>query len=228
MKPVKIYPRQAEKAYDYRRDFMASMAMVLVLMIMVFRVHFNPTVEVEYTEREQPRIELEDIIQTERPKTPPPPPRPRAPSAVPNEVIIEEDVFDFDIDRPEPTVPPPPPTQAPGEPKEEGEEEDEELEYFIAVEEMPSIIGGMDALYEVLEYPDLARRAGVEGRVIVQFIIDEEGNVRNPQVIRGVGAGLDEAAVEAIKQLRFNPGRQRGRPVAVQYTIPVTFIIDRD
>ncbi len=228
MKPVKMYPRKAEKAYDYRRDFMASVAMVLVLLIMVFRVHFNPTVEVEYTEREQPRIQLEDIIQTEQPKRPPPPPRPRAPVAVPDEVIVEEDVFDFDIDRPEPTAPPPPPAPAPGDPKAEEEEEEEELEYFIAVEEMPTIIGGMDALYDVLEYPDLARRAGVEGRVVVQFIIDEEGNVLNPQVIRGVGAGLDEAAVEAIKQLRFNPGRQRGRPVAVQYTIPVTFIIDRD
>ena len=226
MKPVKMYPREAEKAYDYKRNFMTSIIIVLIVLIAVFRVHFNPQEEIKYTEREQPRVELRDIVQTEQPKLPPPPQRPRTPAAVPNEVIIEDQYFDFDIDRTEPTGPPPPPAPAPGEAP--AEEQDEEPEFFIAVEEMPTIIGGIDALYDALEYPVLARRAGIEGRVVVQFIIDEEGNVHNPQVIRGAGAGLDEAAVRAIQQLRFTPGRQRGRAVPVQYTIPVTFILDRD
>ncbi len=223
MKPVKMYPRQAEKTYDYKRNFFTSIIIVLAVLIVLFRVPFNPQVEIKYTEREQPRVELRDIIQTEQKRLPPPPQRPRTPEVVPNEVIVEEEFFDFDVDRPEPTGPPPPPPTAP----EEEAHEEEELEFFIAVEEMPTIIGGMDALYDALVYPELARRAGIEGRVVVQFIIDEEGNVHNPQVIRGAGAGLDEAAVRAIQQLKFTPGRQRGRAVPVQYTIPVSFILDR-
>jgi protein TonB len=57
----------------------------------------------------------------------------------------------------------------------------------------------------------------------VQFVIDERGNVNNPVVVRGIGGGCDEAAVEAVKKAKFTPGMQRGRPVKVSYTLPVTF-----
>jgi len=89
---------------------------------------------------------------------------------------------------------------------------------------MPEIVGGQAALYTVLQYPDMERRAGIEGRVIVQFVVDEEGNVQNLQVVRSGGsAGLDDAALTAIRQMSFTPGMQRGRPVRVQMTQPVVF-----
>lgn len=110
--------------------------------------------------------------------------------------------------------PPPPPVLG----------ESESSDVFVVVEEMPQMIGGQLALFNALRYPEAARRAGIEGRVILQFIVDEEGNVINPTVVRSAGAGgLDEAALEAISQMQFTPGIQRGRPVKVQMTQPVVF-----
>lgn len=96
-------------------------------------------------------------------------------------------------------------------------------EIFIVVERMPELVGGLEALQRNIVYPEIARLAGIEGRVTVQFVIDERGNVNNPVVVRGIGGGCDEAAVEAVKKAKFTPGMQRGRPVKVSYTLPVTF-----
>lgn len=221
MKLIKIKRPEADLADKYRHNFLVSVIIVLSVLILIFKVQLDFKSELNLSEREQRVIQLEDIIQTQQDFTPPPPQRPRIPEAVPNDEIAEDTFFDFDFDVNESSPLPPPP------PAPRDEEEDDEPEFFVAVEQMPSIIGGMEALYAVLEYPRIARLAGVEGRVIVQFIIDENGNVINPQVIRGVGAGLDEAAVQAIQSVRFEPGRQRGRAVPVQYTIPVNFQLDR-
>lgn len=107
--------------------------------------------------------------------------------------------------------PPPPPPDAPVS------------EVFVVVERMPEPIGGMQAIYERIRYPEIARKAGIEGRVVLQFIVDEEGNVTEPHVIRGIGGGCDESALEAIKGIKFTPGMQRGRPVKVQFQLPIVF-----
>lgn len=96
-------------------------------------------------------------------------------------------------------------------------------EVFIVVEEMPEPIGGMRAVYNNLVYPELAKRAGIEGRVVVQFVVDERGEILNPHIIRGIGGGCDEAVLEALKGVRFIPGKQRGRAVKVQFQLPVVF-----
>ena len=112
-------------------------------------------------------------------------------------------------------LPPPPAPMA-------GDDEDEP-EIFVVVERMPELIGGLAQLQSKIVYPEIARLAGIEGRVMVQFIIDEEGRVHNPVVVRGIGGGADEAAIEAVRQARFTPGMQRGQPVKVRYTLPITF-----
>ena len=85
------------------------------------------------------------------------------------------------------------------------------------------MIGGLQSIQGKIKYPEIAILAGIEGRVMVTFVIDEEGNVLNPVVVRGIGGGCDEAAVEAVRKAKFIPGMQRGRPVRVQFTLPVTF-----
>jgi len=100
---------------------------------------------------------------------------------------------------------------------------DNDPDVFAAVEQMPEMIGGVMAFYDALRYPEMARRAGIEGRVIIQFVVDEDGSVLNPRVLRGIGGGADEAAVDAIMQMKFTPGIQRGRPVKVRMTQPVVF-----
>ena len=163
---------------------------------------------------EQEEIVMEEIIQTKQIETPPPPPRPPVPVEVPNDEIIEDELIELDAELDLGDVfelPPPPPPK-----------EDEE-QFFIVVEQMPQLIGGLKKLQSQVYYPEMARRAGIEGRVTVQFIVNEKGQVENPRVIRGIGGGCDEVALEAVSKAKFVPGLQRGRPVKVQYSLPIVF-----
>ena len=101
-------------------------------------------------------------------------------------------------------------------------------EVFEVVDQMPEIIGGLAAIQKELKYPKIARMAGMEGRVIIQFIVNEEGKVVNPRVVRGVGAGMDEEAVRALKTAIFKPGMQDGKAVPVKLSIPITFKLGDD
>lgn len=96
---------------------------------------------------------------------------------------------------------------------------------FVVVEQMPQLIGGLSAMQERVVYPELAKKAGIEGRVVIQFIVDQTGHVRQPRLLRGIGGGCDEAALAALRQMRFTPGLQRGKPVNVKMSIPVTFTL---
>jgi len=103
------------------------------------------------------------------------------------------------------------------------EKKEEAPVYFVAVEEMPEPIGGIAAIQQLITYPEIAKRAGVEGKVYVLAFVDEKGNVTNAKIIKGIGAGCDEAAIDAVLQTRFKPGKQRGTPVKVQVSIPIVF-----
>jgi len=98
-----------------------------------------------------------------------------------------------------------------------------EGDFFVAVENMPELVGGLASLQKMMTYPKLAREAGIEGRVIVQFIVDKEGNVVNPSIVKGVHKSLDEEALRVVKKANFKPGTQRGKPVRVQYSLPITY-----
>ncbi|MCH7976231.1 MAG: M56 family metallopeptidase [Bacteroidetes bacterium] len=98
---------------------------------------------------------------------------------------------------------------------------------YEVVEEMPSIVGGLESIQNEIRYPNMARQAGIEGRVFVQFVVDEEGYVEDAVVMRGLGSGLDAEALRAVSQARFTPGRHRGEAVKVRMTLPVTFRIDQ-
>ncbi|HET8864552.1 MAG TPA: M56 family metallopeptidase [Gracilimonas sp.] len=114
-------------------------------------------------------------------------------------------------------MPPPPPS-----PHTLDKSEDEG-DYFVVVEKMPVLIDGMKSIQSKMEYPDMARRAGIEGRVTVQFIVNENGDVENAKVVRGIGGGADEEALRVVRQAKFEPGMQRGRPVRVKYALSVNF-----
>jgi len=193
-----------------------GLLITLVIFIIAVKVEITSSPIQEYVLGEQEIIEMEEIIQTQHIETPPPPPRPPVPVAVPDDEIIED--IDFQIDAEltlgGPLDLPPPPPQ---------EEEDDGEDFFVVVENMPELIGGLAELQSRIRYPEMARRAGIEGRVYVQFIVNERGEVENPQVIRGIGGGCDEEAIRAVSQAQFRPGMQRGRPVRVQYSLPIVF-----
>jgi TonB family protein len=98
-----------------------------------------------------------------------------------------------------------------------------EDDFLTMVENMPGPIGGMFAIQEKIRYPEIAKRAGIQGKVIIQAFIDENGNVVHAKVLNGIGGGCDEIAVDAVKKTKFNPGTQNGKPVKVQVTIPIVF-----
>lgn len=131
------------------------------------------------------------------------------PNADPNEIIIEDPVNE----EAEVVGTPPPPV---------------EDEVFQIVEQQPEFPGGMSALNQFvrdnLEYPEIARKAGVEGRVIVGFIVGRDGKIRDVQVMRGIGAGCDEEAIRVVREMpNWIPGKQRGNSVSVRFALPITF-----
>ena len=100
---------------------------------------------------------------------------------------------------------------------------EEEPSFFVAVEEMPQLIGGIKSLQGKIVYPEIAKRVGVEGKVIVQAIVDENGKVVSVNTVKGIGSGCDEVAMDAVRNSKFVPGKQRGKNVKVQVTIPIVF-----
>ena len=111
-------------------------------------------------------------------------------------------------------------------PVEKKEEKKEEI--FRSVEQMPQFPGGEAALMKYLQshinYPPMAAENNVQGRVVVQFVVDKTGKVGEVKVVRSVDKDLDKEAVRVCKSLpKFTPGRQNGQAVSVWYTLPVTF-----
>ena len=98
-----------------------------------------------------------------------------------------------------------------------------EDDYLPIAENMPGPVGGMYSIQEKITYPEIAKRAGLQGKVIIQAFIDEDGNVTHTKVVKGLGGGIDEMASDAVRKTKFNPGIQNGKPVKVQVTIPIVF-----
>ena len=114
------------------------------------------------------------------------------------------------------------------EKKEEKPKEEKKEEIFRSVEQMPQFPGGEAALMKYLQshinYPPMAAENNVQGRVVVQFVVDKTGKVGEVKVVRSVDKDLDKEAVRVCKSLpKFTPGRQNGQAVSVWYTLPVTF-----
>ncbi len=199
--------------YTVVLEFGLILALAIFIVAVKMDLHSSPPDE--YSIEEQEIVEMEEIEITKHIETPPPPPRPPVPVEVPNDEIIDDvDInIDAELTLDGPLNMPPPPRQ----------EEEPEEDFFVVVEEMPELIGGLAELQKKIRYPEMARRAGIEGRVFVQFIVNERGEVENPQVVRGIGGGADEEALKAVSQAKFKPGMQRGRPVRVQYSLPIVF-----
>ncbi|MBO7418990.1 MAG: M56 family metallopeptidase [Bacteroidaceae bacterium] len=99
---------------------------------------------------------------------------------------------------------------------------------YVLVDEMPEFPGGMKALLDYLStnvrYPESAKQAGISGRVTTQFVVGEDGAIRDVKVLRGVSPDLDAEAVRVMSSMpKWSPGKQEGKPVAVRYTVPITF-----
>ena len=95
--------------------------------------------------------------------------------------------------------------------------------YLAFADVMPEVKGGLPSLYKKIKYPEIAKKAGISGKVYVMAFIDESGSVKDVKVIKGIGGGCDEAAVNAIKSAEFVPGSNKGKPVKVKMSLPINF-----
>ena len=169
--------------------------------------------------------EMIPITEQEEQKAPPPPPE--APKA---EEIIE--IAENDADVEETTIQASDETDKAVEvkyvPVEVEEEEVEEQQIFQVVEEMPEFPGGMGEcmkwLGKNMKYPTISQENGVQGRVIVQFVVNRDGSIVDAVVARGVDPYLDKEALRVVGLMpKWKPGKQRGKAVRVKYTLPVMF-----
>ena len=205
-----------------------SLVAALLLLILAFRTNIHSENGMDFTPPPQEVIPFDEMPLTVHILKPPQPPRPPVPVVVPDDefiddhslLIIGETIYFPEIPLPEPDEP---------------EKEKPEPEFFIVVEVMPCLlpdsrvcepddnVPGLRDIGKKIRYPEIARKAGVEGRVTIQFIVDENGKVTESAVIRGIGAGCDEEALRVVREAKFKPGKQRGKAVKVKMSLPIAF-----
>lgn len=207
---------KADLRKSYLRTFEISLIVSLATIIVAFK--FSPlSSKAKQIKDEVPElITVEDIINTvQKPNIPPPPKAPQIITASTDD-IVDDFILD-DIDKIKPVQLP---DKLPSKPKIV-----EDDDFFEAVEEMPSPIGGIKAIQEKVHYTEIARRANVEGTVFIEARIDKKGNIIDAFVKKGLGAGLDGEALNAVLSTKFIPGKQRGKPVNVKIVIPIKFVL---
>ncbi len=172
-------------------------------------------------------LEEEEMIPLTQQQPPPPPPPPPPPQTIVLEIVEDDEEIEEDIDLD---------TEADEDMEVEEIEEDDEVieenEIFTIVEDMPSFPGGEAELFKYLgksiKYPKMASEADISGIVYMTFVVGKDGSIKDVKVMRGIGAGCDEEAIRAVKNMpKWKPGKHRGRAVEVQYNLPVRFTLSR-
>jgi protein TonB len=107
--------------------------------------------------------------------------------------------------------------------------DDEGTEVFIIVEKNPEPKEGFASFYKLLsknlKYPSQAKQMGIEGKVFIEFVVNKNGEPSDLKIIRGIGAGCDEEAMRVLALTKWEPGKQRGKPVRVKMVMPISFIL---
>lgn len=171
--------------------------------------------------------EIIPITRQEEVKPPPPPPPPKVVEVltiVDDDTEIEDELEIEDTEADDQTVIDVAPVI------QQEEEEAEESEVFFIVEDMPEFPGGELALRKfianAIKYPVIAQENGIQGKVYVNFVVDKDGSVSNARIARGVDPSLDKEALRVVNTLpKWKPGMQRGKPVRVSYTVPISFVL---
>ncbi len=165
--------------------------------------------------------EMTDITRQDEPPPPPPPP-PEQIEVIEDDSEEEEETIESTEISQETVIEPVITEQV------EVVEETKEDKVFMVVEQMPEFPGGEAAMLKYIadnvNYPPLAKENNIQGRVIVQFVVDENGRITNLKVARDIGWGCGEEALRVVKSMpRWKPGKQRNKAVRVQYALPIKF-----
>ena len=150
-------------------------------------------------------IIAEEEVEITRPEdTPPPPPPPPAPAVAEVLNVVEDDVKLDDVDI--------------------VSSEDDATTAQVEAYTPPAVVEEEQYLAKSIKYPVIAQENGIQGRVSCSFVVNKDGSIVDAEVIRGVDPSLDKEALRVINSMpKWSPGKQRGKPVRVKYTVPVTF-----
>ena len=223
--------KKSEKAnLENKKLLFVEVGLVISLAITLFAFEWTSTeTEVAVLEDTQELVLEEEIIPITQEAPPPPPAAPKIPvlsdqiDIVDDEIEVDDDLFMNLEDDSSLGV------EIMDYVEVEEEVVEEEAIPFQLVEEKPSFQGG-DAnqfskwVNSRLEYPEIAKENGVQGRVTLQFTVEKDGSVTKVKVLRGVDPSLDKEAVRVVSMSpKWSPGKQRDRAVPVTYTFPVIF-----
>ncbi len=236
-------------AYVIRKGYNKTTAQALLISLAVFTLlisgpvimnFLNPGDDAGIEKPVEVTVDLKEPPPIDKNEPPPPPPPPPPPTIETVKftppVVVDREIEDEDQ---------PPPqeelsetnvgvvTQAGDEnatelPDEEPVADPDAGKIFTFVEEQAEFPGGEEAritfLQKNIKYPALAHENGIEGRVYVTFVVGPDGSIRDVKVLRGIGGGCDEEAMRVVKMMpAFKPAKQNGRPVNVQFNMPIVF-----
>ena len=224
--------KKSKKA-DLERDsgifFQLGLVITLSIVLIAFEWTSTSLTENQF-ETSKTNVIEEEIIPITRqeepePKTPPKPPKVTEilnivedDVEIENELILDDlefdqdeeiQILDFEVE----------------------DEEKEEAEIFFIVEDMPTfkgrgLLGFRNWVIKHLEYPSIAAENGISGTVYVTFVVEPTGNISNIEILRGVDPALDKEAIRVIKSCpKWEPGKQRGKPVRVAFNFPIKFVL---
>lgn len=201
--------------------FNIGLTLALAMALMAFEWKFQDVPPEVSFSNSTDNFRIEEVMITRHEVPKPPKPKPQVIKVVEDKVEIEIEDFKLDIidELDEPM----------GDPVIEDIEPEAEPDFHLVVEKMPKFNGGGQAEFlryigKQIRYPKLARKLDVSGKVFVQFVIDKKGNISDIEVIKGIGFGCDEEVIRVLKQApKWEPGKQRGKPVRVKMVLPVTF-----
>ncbi|MEE9450400.1 MAG: TonB family protein [Ignavibacteriaceae bacterium] len=201
----------------YSRYIKLSIIFTLAIIIAAFK--FSPQkIESELIILPpSPPINIYEMPKSIQKPKPPPPLDIQPQDYFDDEPIEEIELDDIEIGMNEQLAPPPP--------LREPKLADDEPIIFVVVEQLPEPIGGMSAIQEKVYYTEIAKRIEIEGTVVVEAVVDKQGNIIDAFVQKSIGGGLDQVALDAVKNTRFHPGKQRGKPVNVRIWIPIKFVL---
>lgn len=211
------------------------LGLVVALSVLFTALEWRSLAQVEHSARDTSQEVLENTLQVEdlKQEEEPEPEQVEQPqqelvvelpenfNVVDNNVEVAQTSFISDPNDNRTPTPPP----APVAPEPVQEEADE---IFHVVEQAPEFPGGQSELMKYLSssirYPEIAVENGIQGRVIVQFVVEKDGSATQVEVARGVDPSLDKEAIRVVKEMpKWKPGQQRGKPVRTKFTLPVQF-----
>jgi protein TonB len=224
--------KKSQKAdLENKRSTFVQIGLVISLGLCLLAFEWTTQVKQAASLGTMTQQEVEDeiipITRQEEVKPPPPPPPPKVVEVlniVDDETELDEELDIQDSEADAETVIEVAPIIR------QEEEEAEESQVFYIVEDMPEFPGGELALRKfianAIKYPVIAQENGIQGKVYVNFVVDKDGSITNAKISRGVDSSLDKEALRVVNSLpKWKPGMQRGKPVRVSYTVPISFVL---